>query len=323
MKKIILIASAVALAMDAQCEVRVEPDADYYYENSTEYINPYKGYAYDYVSQYREHGLWYIDNESEKNSFGRNERYPVLEEYNNEIFLKVGSGGMETNDSYDEYYYKVVYLCIGFDFSDILYSNPYLNDKYYLNLKAKVFKLSSNEDDTTISVSQYYINDDDKWHNICGFRGGNKDRTFDYYPFDNDLKLCNKDNIESFETNTELQTRRFVIDFSLSKKDFYYFKDIVITITDANGTVYFQNAYFTEEERQGLITTSINDNDMESNTYVSNNVLYTDEPSSVYIFNAGGILVKTENNTTSVDLSSLKKGVYIAKVNGAPIRFVR
>ncbi|MBR2195466.1 MAG: T9SS type A sorting domain-containing protein [Salinivirgaceae bacterium] len=62
---------------------------------------------------------------------------------------------------------------------------------------------------------------------------------------------------------------------------------------------------------------------MESNTYVSNNVLHTDEPSSVYIFNAGGILVKTENNTTSVDLSDLKKGVYIAKVNGAPIKFVR
>lgn len=78
-------------------------------------------------------------------------------------------------------------------------------------------------------------------------------------------------------------------------------------------------------EKNGEIITDITTtiNDMESNIYVSNNVLHTDEPSNVYIFNAGGILVKTENNTTSVDLSDLKKGVYIAKVNGAPIKFVR
>lgn len=75
---------------------------------------------------------------------------------------------------------------------------------------------------------------------------------------------------------------------------------------------------YVEEETITSIT-----NTMESNIYVSNNVLHTDEPSSVYIFNAGGILVKTENNTTSVDLSDLKKGVYIAKVNEKTIKFVR
>ena len=70
------------------------------------------------------------------------------------------------------------------------------------------------------------------------------------------------------------------------------------------------------------IRTSIADN-MESNAYVSNNVLYTDEPSNVSVFSAGGVLVKAEHNTTSVDMSDLKKGVYIARVNDKTIKFVR
>lgn len=78
-------------------------------------------------------------------------------------------------------------------------------------------------------------------------------------------------------------------------------------------------------EKNGEIITDITTtiNAMESRVFVSNNVLYADEPSNVSVFTAGGVLVKTEHNATSVDMSDLKKGVYIAKVNGEPIKFVR
>ena len=112
MKKSILIALAVAFATCAQGQT------SNFYDNSTEYVNPYKGYAYDYVNNDRLHGHWYLENESKKSEY---KKYPVLEEYNNEIFVKIGSEGNKVSDEIGDYYYKYIHFCIGYDFLDSLF----------------------------------------------------------------------------------------------------------------------------------------------------------------------------------------------------------
>lgn len=292
MKKTLLIASVVVMAMGAQAQV-------------DEWVNPFEKWGkYDYVQNEsdQEFGKWYLEGG----------KYPTLAEYEDSTRIKFKSD--------DKIKFSIV-----FDLND--FNFPPKTNLRALNIKFHLFYVteSGTRGKFILSVKKYKENEN---------------------PFGKEFTHDNNNSFikELFGTN-----RTFNEKVSLVEEDFRYVRITItgenkygdiylshIKITGTNGMLnanyreynefqYFYEPFFfsdLEGYQKPELTTSIN-NDMESNTYVSNNVLYTDEPSSVYIFNAGGILVKTENNTTSVDLSDLKKGVYIAKVNGAPIRFVR
>ena len=58
-------------------------------------------------------------------------------------------------------------------------------------------------------------------------------------------------------------------------------------------------------------------------TYYSNGVLRTAGTYDVNVYNASGVLVKAAHNVSELDLSELKSGLYIARVNGETIKFVK
>lgn len=292
MKKTLLIASVVALAIGAQAQV-------------DEWVNPFEKWGkYDYVQNEsdQEFGKWYLEGG----------KYPTLVEYEDSTRIK---------------FEGCKYFSIVFDLNDFNFPE---NCKCNLNIK---FHFISKD----VCNFDVYIRNYKENENPFG-------ETFNFDSYNNSHK-------ESYGKDVIFNESFLVKGYMSYNKDFRYVRISIfcedytdfyishITITGTNGYKnkeesqnyreynkfkYFYEPFFfkdLEGYQKPEITTSINT--MESNTYVSNNVLYTNEPSSVYIFNASGILVKTENNTTSVDLSDLKKGVYIAKVNGTPIRFVR
>jgi len=301
MKKSILIVLAVALATGAQAQV-------------DEWVNPFKDYgAYDYVQKQSKHnyGEWFLKT-SYLDTTKRN-KYPTLVNYNNETFVKM-------SDSY----YAIA----------IVFNKPYYVDEHNINvdLKYNAIHLNGNGEKTNmdfLNASIYFIKENVKEEDIY-----------------NKIEYCYKykSNLNSSANGALVTASGSDCEYicivlsgtNISKDGYCLINNIEITIRDNEDDKpnhksfckYFYEPYYMDEEgniqyRNNNQETPTSINDMESNTYVSNNVLHTDEPSSVYVFNAGGILVKTENNTTSVDLSDLKKGVYIAKVNEKTIKFVR
>lgn len=284
------------MAMGAQAQV---------YKQDFVYESPFEKYGiYDYVQTQNDNelGKWFmIDRE------GGN-KYPVLENHNDTVRIKIHS---------------VFCFAIVLDISNVF---PSKNDNNEINIRFKINHNNGEFFKNHISIYTFEKNE-----NLV------RDLPFDKgtYKVSEDIKIngqyysCEKIKIEKNENF-------ILISISGGMGGSFYLSDVEITGTNGlekdnkKYKEYFKYQYFHEtylfselenNNNNQEIPTSINT--MESNTYVSNNVLYTDEPSSVYIFNAGGILVKTENNTTSVDLSDLKKGVYIAKVNEKTIKFVR
>lgn len=299
MKKTLLIASIVAMAMGAQTQ-----PSDFL---SKEWNNPFEEYgAFNYVQRQcdGELGKWFIP------TYAQND-YPVIQNYHDTAKIEIA------------YYYDFV---IVLDIRDMF---PNKNGNNEVNVKFKV----SHEYDAYDLLFIIYTHKENKnlvenHFNICL----DKENTF--FKFESiNMNIKNGDYAYG---KAKIDENDNFITVRISSTNSRYLSDIEITGTnglekkDKKYKEYFKYNYFNEvclfsdleKNNNEDIKTEINNN-MESNTYVSNNVLHTDEPSSVYIFNASGILVKTENNTTSVDLSDLKKGVYIAKVNGTPIRFVR
>lgn len=58
------------------------------------------------------------------------------------------------------------------------------------------------------------------------------------------------------------------------------------------------------------------------NAFVANNVLYASEASDIVVYNINGVAVLSAK-ASSLDLNSLKAGLYVAKVNGAAVKFVK
>jgi hypothetical protein len=111
----------------------------------------------------------------------------------------------------------------------------------------------------------------------------------------------------------------------LSKVDDYYLKQSL----SLYGTYVYDNSPCNQDitltakwEAANDTRTSVNEDAME-NIYIVNNTLITDTPSNISIFAVNGTLVKTEHNTSMVDISGLKEGLYIAKVNEKTFKFVR
>lgn len=111
----------------------------------------------------------------------------------------------------------------------------------------------------------------------------------------------------------------------LSKVDDYYLRQSL----SSYGSYIYDNSPYNYDitltakwEAANDVETSINENTME-NIYIVNNTLITDTPSNISIFAVNGTLVKTEHNTSMVDISGLKEGLYIAKVNEKTFKFVR
>ncbi|MBR2196668.1 MAG: T9SS type A sorting domain-containing protein [Salinivirgaceae bacterium] len=298
MKKSILIALAVALTTGAQAQV-------------DEWVNPFEKYgAYDYVQKQSKHyyGKWFL-----KTSYldtTKWNKYPTLVNYNNETFVQM-------SDSY----YAIA----------IVFNKPYYVDEHNINvdLKYNAIHLNSNGEKTDmdfLSASIYFIKETVKKEDIF-----NK---IEYcYKYKSDLNSSANGTLVTVNGSDCEYICIVLSGTNISKNGYCLINNIEITIRDNEDNFpykYFYEPYYMDNEgnihsksENWVLPTSINDNDMESNIYVSNNVLHTDEPSSVYIFNAGGVLVKTEHNVTSVDISDLKKGVYIAKVNGKPVRFIQ
>ena len=285
-------------------------ESDYYLLNSEEWVvnNPFKD-SFDYLQRKGngEIGKWFLSGKKGSKC------YPVLEEYEDTTRVKI-----KCNPN--------IRFTIIFDFNELFTKNENNN----LNIKFRLVHKGSNEGNFILDVKSTIMDENlSKIIESCD------------YDFNSQItKKINDSNLNAdININNLKSYKYFIIQFYSENEDgYFYISDIEITGSNGLPTLlykeYFKYRYFYESflindnsnENQGNnidIATSINNNDMESNTYVSNNVLYTNEPSSVYIFNAGGILVKTENNTTSVDLSDLKKGVYIAKVNEKTIKFVR
>lgn len=111
----------------------------------------------------------------------------------------------------------------------------------------------------------------------------------------------------------------------LSKVDDYYLRQSLLSygsyIYDNNPWNY-DITLTAKWEAGNDVETFINENTME-NIYIINNVLITDIPSNISIFAVNGTLVSAKNNTSMVDISGLKKGLYIAKVNEKTFKFIR
>lgn len=74
------------------------------------------------------------------------------------------------------------------------------------------------------------------------------------------------------------------------------------------------------EPNPGVVTAI---NDEIAQTYYSNGVLRTAGAYDISVYNTSGVLVKAAHNVSELDLSELKSGLYIARVNGEPIKFVK
>lgn len=59
------------------------------------------------------------------------------------------------------------------------------------------------------------------------------------------------------------------------------------------------------------------------NAYVAGNVLYVSEAADVVIYNINGVAVKAAKNVTTLNVSDLKSGLYIAKVGNRVVKFVK
>lgn len=314
MKKSILIALAVALATGAQAQVDewVNPFKDYCEEHYADYgENGYGVYGYMQKKSERQIGKWFLI--TSYTSQDKWDKYPTLVNYNNETFVKIN----------DCSYALAIILPIPQNFVtqvfniDLKYNVIHLDkdgkktDKDFLKCKVLIDKkqkdLFDKYDNGGINLAYFesiaegqVLTTSGEGKYICIILSGINEG-FNGYCLINNIEITIRDS----DYNSG---------YDPNKKYFYkYFYEPYYM--DNEGNIHSTNDTIQE--------TPTTINDMESNTYVSNNVLHTDEPSSVYIFNAGGILVKTENNTTSVDLSDLKKGVYIAKVNEKTIKFVR
>ena len=327
MKKTLLIASVVAMAMGAWGQV-------------DEWYNPFEELgAYNYVQKQSdgEIGKWFLSGEN------ANDKYPILVEKNNKTYLGVESGDKEYIDN--DIHLSILIDVRKFPKGD----NNNLNIKFHINsINRETMQFFHTKEFKNIDLIKKIK--DIKW--ICedyGIgQGYDYDVDFDVNVNDssNYVRMQISSSTDFYINNIEITGNNNESQGTSSYKEYFkyeYFNESYtmesLKNTKPNAYNFFENyvqecnnnytfRYLSykdiiEGDNGTLLTTSINNNDMESNTYVSNNILYTDEPSSVYIFNTSGILVKTENNTTSVDLSTLKKGVYIAKVNEKTIKFVR
>lgn len=59
------------------------------------------------------------------------------------------------------------------------------------------------------------------------------------------------------------------------------------------------------------------------NVYVAGDVLFASEAADVTIFNINGVAVKAAKNVTSLNVSDLRSGLYIAKVGNKTVKFVK
>lgn len=59
------------------------------------------------------------------------------------------------------------------------------------------------------------------------------------------------------------------------------------------------------------------------NAYVAGNVLYVSEAADVVIYNINGVAVKAAKSVTTLNVSDLKSGLYIAKVGNRVVKFVK
>ena len=304
MKKTLFIASLIALAMGAQAQV-------------DEWINPFEKWGkYDYVQNEsnQEFGKWFLEGG----------KYPTLAEYEDSTRIKFKSD--------DKIKFSIV-----FDLND--FNFPPKTNLRALNIKFHLFYVtkSGTQGKFSLSVKEYEENENpfDESFDFKNIKSHYEDFHFSYdnYYF---KELFGKNRIFNEKIYPLKENYRYVR-ITIGGKQYggdIYLSHIKITGTNGqlnanlreyNNFKYFYEPFFfsdLEGYQKPELTTSIN-NTMESNIYVSNDVLHTDEPSSVSIFNASGILVKTEHNTDEVNLSDLKKGVYIAKVNEKTIKFVR
>ena len=332
MKKRILIALAVALATGAQAQV-------------DEWVNPLKDLCekvkdygvFDYVQKESdmELGKWYLTNSKNK------DKYPTVVNYNNEMFVRINGD--------DSYHFAIILRkpdCL--NKISIKYNAIHFNDngektenscveasvtffnKDFNNLdSSEVFKEAFSPfglESGTIYFYEKGYNANGEFVSLACYK--------DYVRFR--LELCSsnhKYNAGGYCLINNIEIKFEDYNSTISKKYFYepycidIYNNLDITCFSEEYDKYLCEKYpdlpKLYPDKYGYLTTSTNDSEVESGIYVSNNVLYTGEPSSVCIYNTCGVIVKKEYNVTTLDLSDLKKGVYIAKVNGAPIRFVR
>ncbi len=93
----------------------------------------------------------------------------------------------------------------------------------------------------------------------------------------------------------------------------FYMKNIQVFINDEVAIEYFMDG-----GPQDAIS-----EEASVNAYVAGDVLFAAEASDVVVYNVNGVAVLSAKNAKSVDFSSLKAGLYIAKVGSDVIKFVK
>ena len=279
MKKRILIALTIALAMGAQAEN---------YENPSEFTNPYE--ARYLTVGYGKFEYWFLS----RDGMGR---YPTFGDVN-KVRPKIGNGkNKETS------------LCIGYDFRKSSIKNK----------QGRMVRISHEESsglDYELCIWGYYGNNE---HFIGGFNPK--------FPRQGLVCLFKQEHFQNHKENFNIKLDTcnsvyLVIEFVCKEKGFYYFSDIDIAFYRypfKKKDCVFNEKYFYDEYPMYPVDTATSIDEIELNTYVSNGVFYTNEPTSVCIYNMTGVLI----NVTTLDLTNLKSGVYIAKVNNKTIKFVR
>ncbi|MBO7432173.1 MAG: T9SS type A sorting domain-containing protein [Salinivirgaceae bacterium] len=91
----------------------------------------------------------------------------------------------------------------------------------------------------------------------------------------------------------------------------WYFRNIVIKIGKKTTLEYY------------MASTSAVDEVAAVNAFVAGDVLYASEAADVVVYNISGVAVKAAKNVTSLSVSDLKAGLYIAKVGNKTIKFVK
>ncbi len=283
-----------ALAMGAQAQ-----------GGSTEWYNPFeKEGAYNYVSGFSEqkYNTWFINPRWEDDT----DLYPCLEQKSGKTVLRV------TNNVLN-FFLKI---------DDLLNTQKCCFAWFTFSTNVKIFDKKGNE-----------VTPDFSW-NIGATKFENP-----YEYFNNQCSLSELEtpsfrgsSINTGECQFEISHSQESIGYKFifikiycSNDYYYYFDNMQIVLEQGtykgNKKEVFNERYFYEP--YVIDTHTAITNTLESSAYVSNNVLYTDEPSNVCIYNTCGVIVKKEHNVTTLDLSDLKKGVYIAKVNDKTILFVK
>ena len=130
------------------------------------------------------------------------------------------------------------------------------------------------------------------------------------------------DNIIQDETKATWLQKEFLLPATLSDElkalnNFDFAFGINANTTD----FYLDNITFVDESSSGLIDAKV------SSIYFNNNTLHLNQAGNVQIFDTNGRLILAKQNVTTLDLSSVSRGVYIAKalVDGGVeiIKFVK